>query len=501
MAETAKILYKKGSKGDEVTNIQTALGDYYTSLGGTPDADYGNKTHDAVFKWQEDWNNDPAHETDQIKVDGIVGKETYPRLMQWHANKQLPTFTESELLGEKPAAAPAPAPSQGGDIASVVDPTTGQKVMMPANMLPPEQQPQNGGTPNAKTPEAETPVAEPAKGDELVPVVDPTTGQKTMVPASMLPPDQQPQTAATPDAKTPAPGTPKTEQPDKTTQDSGQAQVVTTPSKHLYDYANNSLGSIMNTKDNNVPVRELLDDYFKWCQENGKMIDYVTVNDIVNKTPDLSKSPIENEKARKKAERKAKFDQVGNFLLHLGNAIGNVAGGGYASMKLEDPIKFSERQRILKEKADQQRITNNQSIFQQMQKGWAEQRAAEIQKNALARQQKQDELAQKRLDNESKKLDAYIQATKQKTADNTRLTDSKIDLNDKTGKARMITANKPRAGRSNPYKETSTERIVKDANGNILKRIATWSSTRPYSGRNQGRGQGKGLKKLPTAKK
>ncbi len=496
MAETAKILYKKGSKGDEVTNIQTALGDYYTSLGGTPDADYGNKTHDAVFKWQEDWNNDPAHETDQIKVDGIVGEQTYPRLMQWHANKQLPTFTESELLGEKPAAAPAPAQGnavtgnlQGETVAeftagkAAANGTPEAPAIVSGNLqgetvseFAAGKAAANGtpggtpeGTPIAKTPEAETPATDP--------------------------------TAATPDAKTPAPGTPQTEQPDKTTQDSGQAQVVTTPSKHLYDYANNSLGSIMNTKDNNVPVRELLDDYFKWCQENGKMIDYFTVNDIVNKTPDLSKSPIENEKARKKAERKEKFDQLGNFLLHLGNAIGNVGGGGYASMKIEDPIQFTERQRQLKEKADQIRKANNQSIFQQMQKGWAEQRAAEIQKNALARQQKQDELAQKRLDNESKKLDAYIQATKQKTADNTRLTDSKIDLNDKTGKARMITANKPRAGRSNPYKETITERTVKDANGNVQKEIATRSSTRPYSGRNQGRGQGRGLKKLPTAKK
>lgn len=447
MAETAKILYKKGSKGDEVTNIQTALGDYYTSLGGTPDADYGNKTHDAVFKWQEDWNNDPAHETDQIKVDGIVGEQTYPRLMQWHANKQLPTFTESELLGEKPAAAPAPAQGnavtgnlQGETVAeftagkAAANGTPEAPAIVSGNLqgetvseFAAGKAAANGtpggtpeGTPIAKTPEAETPATDP--------------------------------TAATPDAKTPAPGTPQTEQPDKTTQDSGQAQVVTTPSKHLYDYANNSLGSIMNTKDNNVPVRELLDDYFKWCQENGKMIDYFTVNDIVNKTPDLSKSPIENEKARKKAERKEKFDQLGNFLLHLGNAIGNVGGGGYASMKIEDPIQFTERQRQLKEKADQQRITNNQSVWAMMQKERAEQRAAEIAKKNAEHQAKMEKIALKNAETAEKRQRTLEESIANQNENRTRKTDSQIEVNqstikknDQTGKASMINATRSRS--------------------------------------------------------
>ena len=281
-----------------------------------------------------------------------------------------------------------------------------------------------------------------------------------------------------------------TDKTKQTTQDSGQAQVVTTPSNHIVDWSKVSFADAFKGAGKDMPVSKLIQDHLQWSYENGVMPDYLTINDIINKAEDVTLSAAENEKARKKAENKARWDKVGNFLLHLGNAIGNVGGGGYASMKIEDPIQFTERQRQLKEKADQIRKANNQSIFQQMQKGWAEQRAAEIQKNALARQQKQDELAQKRLDIENKKLDAYIQATKQKTADNTRLTDSKIDLNDKTGKARMITANKPRAGRSNPYKETITERTVKDANGNVQKEIATRSSTRPYSGKKQGSGQG-----------
>ncbi len=445
MAETAKILYKKGSKGDEVTNIQTALGDYYTSLGGTPDADYGNKTHDAVFKWQEDWNNDPAHETDQIKVDGIVGEETYPRLMQWYQKKQDDAaWNGVDIVPPQGTVVPAPTNNQPAPV------VPGTNVGETVSEYAAAKAAANSGTPNANIPSGESQVTDKTK---------------------------------------------------QTTQDSGQAQVVTTPSNHLADWGKQSFADVMKGSGKDVPIGKLIQDHLQWCQENGVMPDLWTINSVVNKAEDMTLSAEDNEKARKRAENKARWDKVGNFLLHLGNAIGNVGGGGYASMKIEDPIQFTERQRQLKEKADQIRKANNQSIFQQMQKGWAEQRAAEIQKNALARQQKQDELAQKRLDNESKKLDAYIQATKQKTADNTRLTDSKIDLNDKTGKARMITANKPRAGRSNPYKETITERTVKDANGNVQKEIATRSSTRPYSGRNQGRGQGRGLKKLPTAKK
>lgn len=88
-----KPLYKFGSKGDEVGKIQTALGDFYKNEGGVVDNDYGRRTRKAVKKWQEAWNADPAHEKDQLVTDGIVGENTYPRLMQWAQAQQQPQPT------------------------------------------------------------------------------------------------------------------------------------------------------------------------------------------------------------------------------------------------------------------------------------------------------------------------------------------------------------------------------------------------------------------------
>ncbi len=87
-------VFKKGSKGPEVSNIQTMLGNFYTSLGGTVDESYGPKTYNAVIGFQNQWNTE--HPEDQIDVDGIVGGQTMQRLKQF-------SFKPEDNAGHQPA--------------------------------------------------------------------------------------------------------------------------------------------------------------------------------------------------------------------------------------------------------------------------------------------------------------------------------------------------------------------------------------------------------------
>ena len=150
----------------------------------------------------------------------------------------------------------------------------------------------------------------------------------------------------------------------------------------------------------NLPLAQVLQDYQRWGNETGNPTYWINA---MFQDADLSKSVADNEEAKKMQERKERWDKVNNFLMHLGNAIGNVASGNYGSVKLEDPVQWTERQRLLKEKGLEQRRLNNQSLIQQMHKNWADARAFKL------KLQQQD-----RLDKETKirqeKNDAYIQA-------------------------------------------------------------------------------------------
>ncbi len=306
MAEQ-KILYKVGSKGDEVTNIQNALGDYYTSLGGVPDADYGSKTHDAVYNWQKAWNDDPAHANDQIKKDGIVGPQTYPRLMQW-----------SKIRTATPTTTTAPA-----------------------------------GTSTTTVPAAGTPA-----GETRQPVAQPTVTNPII----------NDQTAKMNEVLDPA--------TDKAKEDLAP--------KYLVDWSNVD-NVYQEAKRLNLPLAQVLADYQRWGNDTGNPTYWINA---MFQDSDLTKSVADNEEEKKKAERRERWNSVSNFLLHLGNVIGNVGGGNYASMKLEDPVQWSERQRMLKEKGLEQRRLNNQSIIQQMHKNWSDERARKTQQQNFEMQQR-----------------------------------------------------------------------------------------------------------------
>lgn len=330
MADTKTPIYKQGSKGEEVGKIQTALGDYYTKFGSTVDNDYGTDTAGGVWDWQTQWNKDNPN--DQIKVDGIVGPQTYPRLMKWYADKQ---------------AAATPAAQQPSVQQPAVDTTNaGTKTEVPAGTGAPVGTPAGetagGVQPSAVDPNSSAAIQQ-SQIDAMNKNVDPVTG--TPIPTVDKKPDEF-------------------------------------PYRFRWDQPGVSLESMLETLTKSkdpTSKRAVIDDYLRYMYDNNLPVDVFTLNDIVNKSHDLSLSPADEEKEKKRIANKERWDKVSNFLLHLGNAIGNVGGGGYASMKLEDPVQWSERQRLLKEKGLEQRRLNNQSIYQQMHKNWADERANRVQ--------------------------------------------------------------------------------------------------------------------------
>lgn len=356
--------------------------------------------------------------------DSLIKNPVVPGSTDGQQTEELPTFTESELEA-KFAADAQPAGSE----LVVTDGAPDGRMVVPASVHRPrfskeflEQNPDlqvafaqsqmqsRGGTttPASGQPTGDTPVVQPAA--DTAGVV--TTGAADVVTTPNADPNasaniQDGKIAKMNEVLDPVTGKPK----QGTTPETKQGEVKTTPSQHLADWGKESFADVVNGSGKDVPISRLIQDHLQWCKENGVMPDLWTINSIVNKAGDVALSAVDNEKAKKRAERKAKFDQVGQFLLHLGNAIGNVAGGGYASMKLEDPVQWTERQRLLKEKADQQRIANNNSVWAQMQKERAEQRTAEMEKRRQDRLDKETKIRQE-------KNDAYVQAQRAAMAKN-----------------------------------------------------------------------------------
>lgn len=165
---------------------------------------------------------------------------------------------------------------------------------------------------------------------------------------------------------------------------------------YLADWAN-AKNIYEEAKRLNVPILQVLQDYWKWGHDTGNPTNWV---DGWFQDMDLRKSVADNEEEKKKQERKERWDKVSNFLSHLGNVIGNVASSGYGSVKLEDPVQWTERQRLLKEKGLEQRRLNNQSLLTQLNRERENQRAYELKKqqaeaNAAYRQAQADAAAER----------------------------------------------------------------------------------------------------------
>ena len=158
-----------------------------------------------------------------------------------------------------------------------------------------------------------------------------------------------------------------------------------TPNSNVYNEA----------KRLNIPLQQALADYWRWGNDTGNPTSWI---DYAYQDMDLSKTPEQIEEEKKRQESKERWDKVGNFLLHLGNVIGNVAGGGMGAVQLEDPVKYTERQRLLKEKTLERRRAYNQSYFARMRQEDADRRRAEMEKRRQDRLDKETKIRQEKND-------------------------------------------------------------------------------------------------------
>ena len=284
------------------------------------------------------------------------------------------TFIEEQLFGDKQQ------PGNGEQMVSVVGPDGLPKVI-PANMVAQGMEVVNQPTESAGTEQTEV-------------VTTPETNQPT-------------------DAVTNTTG----QEEDVTTQSTGQQQQVTTPKTHLYNWGGEgvTLESVLKGDGKDKPMSQIINDYYAWAGENGITPNVLDIYDAM-RDKDASKSYAQNEQDEKKRLRKEKWNKVGMFLTHLGNAIGTYAGGGHAPLKLEDHVQWTERQRKLREATLAQRNAYNQSAFAMQTKMAAEQRAADMQKQQMEmkkaeQEQKakiyalEEELTRARINGETKKAD------------------------------------------------------------------------------------------------
>ena len=106
---------------------------------------------------------------------------------------------------------------------------------------------------------------------------------------------------------------------------------------------------------------------------------------------DGDKTVAANEALKKKAERKAKMEQWGNFLMHLGNFIGTVQGA--PSQKIESAQELTDRQRKIRESTDSLRA---KGYDQMMVNIWKDRQDKQAQMQAEAAAKANEKLAEYR---------------------------------------------------------------------------------------------------------
>lgn len=106
---------------------------------------------------------------------------------------------------------------------------------------------------------------------------------------------------------------------------------------------------------------------------------------------DGDKTVAANEALKKKAERQAKMEQWGNFLMHLGNFIGTVQGA--PSQKIESAQELTDRQRKIRESTDSLRA---KGYDQMMVNIWKDRQDKQAQMQAEAAAKANEKLAEYR---------------------------------------------------------------------------------------------------------
>ncbi|WP_440485786.1 hypothetical protein [Segatella hominis] len=111
----------------------------------------------------------------------------------------------------------------------------------------------------------------------------------------------------------------------------------------------------------------------------------------LNTLGDGDKTVADNEALKKKAERKAKMEQWGNFLMHLGNFIGTVQGA--PSQKIESAQELTDRQRKIRESTESLRA---KGYDQMMVNIWKDRQDKQAQMQAEAAAKANEKLAEYR---------------------------------------------------------------------------------------------------------
>lgn len=230
-------------------------------------------------------------------------------------------------------------------------------------------------------------------------------------------------------------------------QTTGQEQVVTTPQvEYKYDWGSGmSMADAYNQGKHSWA--DIYADRRAWGKANNSPVDNFEAVMLFPRSHDVEKSKTQNEDDIKKAERKEKFDKIGNFLTHLGNFVG-AAGFGGLDVKPEDPIKFTERQQRLKDKADALRRAYNKEWLSNLYRQQAADRQAEVAKANAEYKATQAKAAQQRADDNTRVSDSRIERYQalneqgqQRTEDNTRMTDSRIERYNVQNKVNQQNAN------------------------------------------------------------
>lgn len=111
----------------------------------------------------------------------------------------------------------------------------------------------------------------------------------------------------------------------------------------------------------------------------------------LNTLGDGDKTVADNEALKKKAERQAKMEQWGNFLMHLGNFIGTVQGA--PSQKIESAQELTDRQRKIREATEALRA---KGYNQMMVNIWKDRQDKQAQMQAEAAAKANEKLAEYR---------------------------------------------------------------------------------------------------------
>lgn len=176
----------------------------------------------------------------------------------------------------------------------------------------------------------------------------------------------------------------------------------------------------------------------------------------LNTLGDGDKTVAANEALKKKAERKAKWEQWGNLFMHLGNFFGTVQGA--PSQKIESAQELTDRQRKIREATDALR---QKGYDQMMVNIWKDRQDKQAQMQAEAAAKANDALAAYR-SSQKNQTDALTPAKVEEVYQSAREHSTGADWNES---------------------KTETENQLRDKKGNLLDNQAEAAAARAADSR------------------